>query len=103
MLREMQLESLVLPAANAAKEAGELINNLPGLWQEVSDGETRRIVLSMLDAVYMDAKKYKIFVAIKPKPPFRPIFQVAVSKKESSIRVINEPLKGSSVFMTPSL
>ncbi len=47
----------------------------------------------------MDAKKYKTIVAIKPKPPFRPIFQVAVSKKESPIRIINEPLKGSSVFM----
>jgi site-specific DNA recombinase len=27
------------------------------------------------------------------------LFQMAVSKKESSIRIINEPLKGSSVFM----
>jgi site-specific DNA recombinase len=35
-------------------------------------------------------------VAIKPKPPFIPIFQVAVSKKESSIRIINEPLETSS-------
>ena len=53
----------------------------------------------MLDAVYVDAKKYKIIVALKPKPPFRPIFQVAVSKKESQIRIINEPIKGSSLFM----
>jgi len=50
----------------------------------------------MLDAVYVDAKKYRTIVAIKPKPPFIPIFQVAVSKKESSIRIINEPLETSS-------
>jgi hypothetical protein len=57
----------------------------------------------MLDAIYVDAKKYRTIVAIKPKPPFIPIFQVAVSKKESSIRIINEPLETSSkvpsVFM----
>jgi site-specific DNA recombinase len=98
-LLELHLECLVVPAANAAKEAGELINNLPELWQKANAGERRNIVLSLLDAVYVDAKKYKNIVAIKPKPPFRPIFQVAVSKKGSAIRIINEPLKGSSVFM----
>lgn len=46
--------------------------------------------------IYVDAKKYRTIVAIKPKPPFIPIFQVAVSKKESSIRIINEPLETSS-------
>ena len=51
----------------------------------------------MLDAVYVDAKQYKTIVAIKPKPPFIPIFQVAVSKKESDIRIINEPLETSKV------
>ncbi|WP_322354263.1 hypothetical protein, partial [Dehalococcoides sp.] len=37
------------------------------------------------------------------KPPFRPIFQVAVSKKESKIHILKEPLShepsGSSVFL----
>ena len=57
----------------------------------------------MPDAVYVDAKKYKTIVAIKPKPPFIPIFRVAVSKKESYIRILNEPLetpsKVPSVFL----
>jgi hypothetical protein len=53
----------------------------------------------MLDTVYVDAKKMKSIIAIKPKPPFRPIFQVAASRAESEIRIINEPLKGSSVFL----
>ncbi|POZ59893.1 hypothetical protein C1O63_0436 [Dehalococcoides mccartyi] len=42
-------------------------------------------------------------IAVKVKPPFKPIFQVAVSKKESRIRILNEPLgtspAGSSVFL----
>ncbi len=51
----------------------------------------------------VDAKKYKTILAIKPKPPFIPIFRVVVSKKESDIRIINEPLetpsKVPSVFL----
>jgi site-specific DNA recombinase len=53
----------------------------------------------MLDAVYVDTKKTKSIVAIRPKPPFKPIFQVAVTKEGSDIRIINEPLKGTSVFL----
>ena len=47
----------------------------------------------------MDAKKTKSIIAIKPKPPFKPVFQVAASKKESKIRIVNEPLEGFSVFL----
>ena len=61
------------------------------------------MVLSVLDAVYIDAKKSKSIVAIKPKPPFIPIFRVAVSKQDSDIRILNEPLetpsKVPSVFL----
>jgi hypothetical protein len=53
----------------------------------------------MLDAVYVDAKKTKSIVAIKPKPPFKPVFQVAASREGSDIRILNEPLNGSSLFL----
>jgi len=53
----------------------------------------------MLDAVYFDAKQTKSVVAVRPKPPFRPIFRVAASREGSDIRIINEPLDGSSVFL----
>ena len=61
--------------------------------------EQRKILMTMLDAVYIDARKTKSIVAIKPKPPFKPIFQVAATKQNSEIRIINEPLKGTSVFL----
>jgi len=32
-------------------------------------------------------------------PPFRPIFQVAATRAGSKIRIINEPLEGSPVFL----
>jgi len=53
----------------------------------------------MLDAVYVDAKKTKSIIAIKPKPPFKPVFQVAASREGSDIRIINEPYQGSSLFL----
>ena len=61
--------------------------------------ERRKLLLTMLDAVYVDAKKSKSIVAIKPKPPFKPVFQVAASREGSDIRIINEPLEGSSLFL----
>jgi hypothetical protein len=95
-LLELELGSLVVPGVNAAEEAGNLIQNLPKLWVEANLEERRKLLLTMLEAVYVDAKQYKIIVAIKPKPPFIPIFRVAVSKKGSDIRILNEPLKTSS-------
>ncbi|MGK5091403.1 recombinase family protein, partial [Deltaproteobacteria bacterium TL4] len=92
-LLEMELESLVVPKANAAEEAGKLIMNLPKLWTESNLDERRRLLLSMLDAVYVDAKEEKRIVAIKPKPPFRPVFQVAATKEGSEVILINEPLE----------
>ena len=53
----------------------------------------------MLDAVYIDAKKTRSIVAIRPKPPIKPIFQVAATKEGSEIHIINEPIKGTSVFL----
>jgi hypothetical protein len=53
----------------------------------------------MLDAVYVDANETRSIIAIKPKPPFKPIFQVAASWGKSDISILNEPFKGSSVFL----
>ncbi|MFC2008026.1 hypothetical protein ACFLVB_05495 [Chloroflexota bacterium] len=98
-LLEMELESLVIPAADAAEEAGKLILDMPKLWIGANQEEKRKLLLSMLDAVYVDAKKTKSVIAIQPKPPFKPVFQVAASRKGSDIRILNEPLEGSSVFL----
>ena len=98
-LLEMELESLIIPQANAAEEAGKLIMDLPGLWAGANQEEKRKLLLTMLDAVYIDAKNTKSIIAIKPKPPFKPVFQVAASREGSDIRILNEPLEGSSVFL----
>ncbi len=98
-LLEIEMESLVVPQADAAEEAGKLILDLPMLWTNANQEEKRSLLLTMLDAVYVDAKKTKSVIAIKPKPPFRPIFRVAVTRTGSKIHILNEPFQGSSVFL----
>ena len=44
----------------------------------------------MLDGVYIDAKDEKRIVAIKPKPAFGPVFQVATTKAGSDVVLIRE-------------
>ena len=95
-LLEMELESLVVPQANVAEEAGKLIMDLPRLWHSTNLDEQGKLLPKMLKAVYVYGKKSKSIVAIKPKPPFIPIFQVAASRQGSDIRIVNEPLKTQS-------
>ena len=94
---------MLYPEFDAAEAAGKLIIDLPKLWNKASLTEQRRLLLTMLDAVYVDAKQSKSIIAIRPKPPFRPIFRVASSKAGSTIKIINEPLgsspSGSAVFL----
>jgi len=45
---EMQLETLTLPEADAAREAGELIMDLPQLWGKASLEERRKLLMTML-------------------------------------------------------
>jgi DNA invertase Pin-like site-specific DNA recombinase len=88
---ELQLESLIVPEVDAAEEAGRLIEELPELWNGANKTERRDLLLTMLDAVYVDAKVDKRVVAIKPKAPFRPIFEVATTKEGSGVVLVKEP------------
>jgi site-specific DNA recombinase len=52
----MELESFIAPEADAASEAGRLIEQMPELWSGANEGERRKLLLSMLDAVYVDTR-----------------------------------------------
>jgi site-specific DNA recombinase len=84
---QTQIESLIVPEASAAEEAGKLIQDLPKLWSEANQEEQRKLLLTMLDAVYIDTKKTKSIIALRPKAPFRPIFEVATRKQNSVIQI----------------
>ena len=47
----------------------------------------------MLDAVYVDTVDEKAIVAIRPKPAFRPLFEIATTREGSDVLLINEPPK----------
>ena len=73
---ELELESLVIPEADAAEEAGKLVTDLPRLWAGANLEERRKLVLAVFDAVYVDTKTRSV-VRIKPKPAFRAVLEVA--------------------------
>jgi hypothetical protein len=59
-LLELGLESLVIPEVNATQEAGKLIISLPQLWASANPSEKRRLILSVLDAVFCGCKANQI-------------------------------------------
>lgn len=84
------LASLVVPGVDAALEAGKLLEDLPKLWQEANLGERRRLLVSMLDAVYVDTVEEKAVVALTPKPAFMPLFEVATTRQGSGVVLVRE-------------
>ncbi len=81
---EDKLANLVVPGVDAAMEAGNLLENLPVLWQEADLTERRKLLMAMLDAVYVDTVEEKSVVGI------RPIFEVATTREGSGIALINQ-------------
>ena len=71
-------------------KAGKLLENLPDLWEEADLAERRKLLMAMLEAVYVDTVEEKSVVAIRPKPAFRPIFEVATTREGSGIALINQ-------------
>ena len=80
----------MLPEADAAAEAGKLISQLPKLWSSANLEERRKLLLTMLDAVYVDSKENMV-VAIKPKAPFKPVFEIATTSEDSAVALVHDP------------
>jgi len=82
---EDALAGMVIPGVDSAKEAGELMEDLPALWKEATVSERRKLLLTMLDAVYVDTVDTKAIVAIRPKPAFQALFEIATTRKGSDV------------------
>jgi site-specific DNA recombinase len=95
---ELDLESLVVPQVSLSEDAGKLLKELPSLWAGATMGERRKLLLAMLDGVYIDTKELRRVVAIQPKPAFRPIFEVATMKAGSGLTLIKESPANSIPF-----
>lgn len=79
---EVSLVSLVVPKEDEMIMAGEKLKNMLAIWGEAKEGEKAKILTLMLDAVYCDLKKKEI-IALKPKPPFLPVFSLCDGLKEN--------------------
>jgi len=85
---EEKLFDLVVPGVDSAQEAGRLLEKLPELWERANLTERHRILMIMLDAVYVECKEERRVVAIKPKPAFRPLFEIATTEADSGITLV---------------
>jgi len=80
----------VIPGVDSAKEAGKLLEDLPALWEAATLAERRKLLLTMLDGVYVDTVDEKAIVAVRPKPAFRPLFEIATTRSGSGVVLINQ-------------
>ena len=60
------------------------------LWEQADLGERRKILVTMLDAVYWDTVEEKAIVALKPKPAFQALFQIATTREGSGVVLYKE-------------
>jgi len=88
---EEKLSTLVVPGIDSAKEAGKLLEKLPAIWEGANMAERRKLLLTLLDAVYVDTVEEKAIVAIRPKPAFQALFEIATTRQGSDVVLINEP------------
>ena len=70
---EWELESLLIPEVDAAKEAGRLLADMPRLCAGANLQERHQLLTMILDAVYVDMKDKKSIVSVKAKPAFQAV------------------------------
>jgi DNA invertase Pin-like site-specific DNA recombinase len=87
---EEKLGSLVVPELESVQQAANLLEDLPQLWEEATLGERWKILQAMLEGVYVDPVEEKAIVALKPKPAFQGLFQIATTKEGSGVILYNE-------------
>ena len=81
-----------MPGVDAAREAKKLLEDLAQLWGEANLNGKRRLLLTMLDAVYVDTKETRSIVSIKPRARFRPIFALATTPTGSGVVLTPGPV-----------
>ena len=69
------LDSLVIPEADAALRAGELLESLGLIWDKATDEEKHRLLSGMIEAIYIDLAASRSIVGVQPKPPFYNLFE----------------------------
>jgi site-specific DNA recombinase len=71
-----QLQALVVPDEEPAVRMGAYVEDLPTLWRAATLDERRAMVLTALDAVYVDMDTGRL-AAVQPKADFLPLLAAA--------------------------
>jgi len=93
---EAKLDSLNVPEVEATFDAASLIENLRTLWEKATAEERRKILLGMLDAVYLDLAQGKGIVGVSPKPVCRALFESVESREEAKLQLLKKTSPGSN-------
>ena len=87
-----RLDALVIPETEEAVEAGIFLQDLSKLWSVADLEDRHRLLMLMLDAVYVDIVTTRKIVGIAPKPGFRRLFEMVVTTaKESGVTILTPP------------
>ena len=85
---EWELESLLIPEVDAAKEAGKLLADMPRLWAGANLQERHQLLTTILDAVYIDMKERKSIVSMKLKPAFQAVLEATSLDRVSGVALV---------------
>ena len=83
---------------SAASEAGKLLENPLDLGEQATLTQRRKLLLAMLDAVYVDIVEEKSVVAIQPKPAFGPVFHLVTAREGIGVVLIKESPQAGRKF-----
>jgi len=94
-LLQDSLNSLVVPEADAAMNAGEFLESLGLIWSKATLEEKHKLLAGMLEAVFVDLLASRTIVGIQPKPAFRALFESLKQNPESKVTVFTpEDIRG---------
>ena len=71
------LAALVIPGVEAARGAGLMLDDPPRLWSGATFAKRHEPLVTVLDVFTMDRVDECRVVAIRPKPAFRPLLEIA--------------------------
>ena len=86
-LLQDRLSTLVIPEMEAAMDAGAFLENLGIIWTKATMEEKHKLLVIMLDAVYVDLLTSRKVVGILPKPAFYHLFESLKRQKDSKVIV----------------
>ena len=97
-LLQNALNSMVMPEANAALEAGERLENIGALWGVGTLEERHRFLSGMTEAVYVDLVASRSIEGIQSKAPFYPLFDSLKNQVDKKIIVFtNKPVDEAQI------